>query len=1033
MFSLKETEAGEKFAVIDQSSIDNLMQYPGDSLAAKARSYLKQFRGTVLPLGSTDKVFMRREAEREYTNPAKGLEQKVYEDKLKAASEVEHLLKSATYAGHRPDNGRHTDAVRGWNYYDLKYVVPNENGKLTVYSAEIQIKLIARGDCFYDITKIKDITNGTAGQAFIKAAGSVYDVSNNSIPDSEQKVKENSEKSLSAYGLDHEVQYSYVGKTEKGKSIYKSNYPINPPKSQKQEDLIALVQNVWSKKPITLRIMKDGVPQKIKVSFDPELSERSDLAKMAFGNKKGTSPEQRITLNLSSDFYQIAEESLYNGSKSETGKDSVAHQNVLEWHYFVTDIVYEEADGTRADCHMNIDVKEKDTGHWFYSFHIKKGAAPQTLDAVVTDESATTPDNSIPDSTENVKSNAEKSLRAYGFSKDSIAEAEKPVVIPIEENQELSERIHTSKRSKYDVIREYLIEKLGGYTFKLSDGRVAIMDKRDANELKYNANRERIAQLGNLRELVERATYKRSVKNVSHPKFIDFHYYTVTAKYNGVEYPLWVNVGVGKNDGKNHIYSLTNNNEEVPTHNGVTRPVGYAIQNTSSANSIPDPTENVKSNAEKSLRAYGFSKDSIAEAEKPVVIPIEENRELSERISTSNGRKYAAIREYLIEKFYGKRFTLSDGKTAIMDKSDAQHLSHLADKNKTAELGNLKEIVESAKLVSETNQVSHPKFNKFWYYAVTVTFENQNYDILINVGQAKNGSGYHIYDITKNHTKRRAANQSPTGLVAGPRTGAIKNNSSTNSIPDPEQNVKSNAEKSLRAYGFSKELTEEEKHNEVENSFKKYSERQIENWKNSKSIVLYESDEQFRKLIQKAVVDKQYNKKIYFGAVDAPLAQRIKDAIGVDVTNYTCSLSTQEIRKILKDHGNEEKEALRGQTAVDEDDIVELPGVIQFPESVKKSPDTYNGKPAVIFVKNRMTVVGVVSDKHMDLFIQTAYSHKKREPFPRRQMNKPLSIRPKRVVVQIPISVYPIPSKMSSQMLKKVCARIAFRKNAQET
>lgn len=33
------------------------------------------------------------------------------------------------------------------------------------------------GDCSYKITKNKDITNGTAGQALIKAAGSVYDVS----------------------------------------------------------------------------------------------------------------------------------------------------------------------------------------------------------------------------------------------------------------------------------------------------------------------------------------------------------------------------------------------------------------------------------------------------------------------------------------------------------------------------------------------------------------------------------------------------------------------------------------------------------------------------------------------------------------------------------------------------------------------------------------------------------------------------------------------------------------------------------------
>ena len=54
------------------------------------------------------------------------------------------------------------------------------------------MKRIARGDCFYDITKIKNITNGDIGQAVIQhAAESASDVSNNSI-------SQNSEKSIPA-------------------------------------------------------------------------------------------------------------------------------------------------------------------------------------------------------------------------------------------------------------------------------------------------------------------------------------------------------------------------------------------------------------------------------------------------------------------------------------------------------------------------------------------------------------------------------------------------------------------------------------------------------------------------------------------------------------------------------------------------------------------------------------------------------------------------------------------------------------------
>ena len=169
------------------------------------------------------------------------------------------------------------------------------------------------------------------------------------------------------------------------------------------------------------------------------------------------------------------------------------------------------------------------------------------------------------------------------------------------------------------------------------------------------------------------------------------------------------------------------------------------------------------------------------------VIVIETDSELAERIAVSNKSKYTVIRDYLVEKFHGQTFTLSDGKTAVMDKSDAQELSHKADDVKTAELSNLKQIVETAELFAETQKVSHNKFDAFSYYAVTVSFNNQNFDIVVNVGRSKNNGTYHIYDITK---KRRTANQSSTGL-SRPGGNAIKNSSSINSISDFGENVNS--------------------------------------------------------------------------------------------------------------------------------------------------------------------------------------------------------------------------------------------------
>lgn len=53
-----------------------------------------------------------------------------------------------------------------------------------------------------------------------------------------------------------------------------------------------------------------------------------------------------------------------------------------------------------------------------------------------------------------------------------------------------------------------------------------------------------------------------------------------------------------------------------------------------------------------------------------------------------------------------------------------------------------------------------------------------------------------------------------------------------------------------------------------------------------------------------------------------------------------------------------------------------IPSVIQPPLNISKSSGMYNGKPVIMFRGNsngQMTVVAVVSDKRLDLFVQTAY------------------------------------------------------------
>ena len=192
------------------------------------------------------------------------------------------------------------------------------------------------------------------------------------------------------------------------------------------------------------------------------------------------------------------------------------------------------------------------------------------------------------------------------------------------------------------------------------------------------------------------------------------------------------------------------------------------------------------------------TKLSLGSDSKIATVEIKTDPQLEKLIAESDGSKYDVIREYLIANFYGQTFTMSDGKEAIMDKRDAKHLAHLADAKKTAELSNLREIIEKAVLTDNELPVDHKKFSTFSYYSVNVTFDNTTFGIQINVGKSKTDGDYHIYDLTPDKNRRAAHEASPhVARVTG--TGALKNSSSEDSIshsPEKSNTSEENSPKS---------------------------------------------------------------------------------------------------------------------------------------------------------------------------------------------------------------------------------------------
>lgn len=182
----------------------------------------------------------------------------------------------------------------------------------------------------------------------------------------------------------------------------------------------------------------------------------------------------------------------------------------------------------------------------------------------------------------------------YGEQFD-ISEA----VLELPKSNELSKLVNDLHgAAKYKVIQKYIFDLLGGQTITLSDGRNAIVDNRDAAHIASKAGNQKTAFIFKIKEIIKKAELFAEEKNVDHNKFSDFYYYKSVIKYENDTFPIYLNVGKGKNDGALHIYDITQKlRDSANRTNGFERPTpneGYALKNAISNSSVSHSDENVK-------------------------------------------------------------------------------------------------------------------------------------------------------------------------------------------------------------------------------------------------------------------------------------------------------------------------------------------------------------------------------------------------------------------------------------------------------
>ena len=268
----------------------------------------------------------------------------------------------------------------------------------------------------------------------------------------EAKFKEMLKKSVEGYSKEDGnkedgLKYSFRGVADDGKKIYESNFPKGTPKAAKSQRILDFIKNVWSKEPINLVISNGERSRTIYARFDPTIDESqntpTDASKIAGGNRHGNHTEQRVTLDLADDYYEIASDARYNYSKIETGKDSDTHTDVKMWHYFINDIYFAEyGEEELTPYTVTINVKEKDIGEFVYSFNAEKESSTQrTLHAAVNTYKGANGelflDDIITHSKENVKSEFLDKEHHSGFS-FSYTPADEQELTRMAQNGEIS-------------------------------------------------------------------------------------------------------------------------------------------------------------------------------------------------------------------------------------------------------------------------------------------------------------------------------------------------------------------------------------------------------------------------------------------------------------------------------------------------------------------------------------------------------------------------------------------------------------------
>lgn len=206
-YSIQTDNNGNKYVKVDTDQ--NIFE--GKTLKEQkeiAKEYiLKNFREKGL-IKDNQNINVTRKTANEYTYPKNILNKGIASDKMKASTELNNLLNISQYKYSKPDDGRHSFAQNGWEYYETIFQVGNKT-----YSGLLNIANDGNKKMLYDITNIKEMNSNISMKTESSANSSL---SNYTIPSTDGTVNnqymQNNENDVQEY-------YSISGNGYSGHSM----------------------------------------------------------------------------------------------------------------------------------------------------------------------------------------------------------------------------------------------------------------------------------------------------------------------------------------------------------------------------------------------------------------------------------------------------------------------------------------------------------------------------------------------------------------------------------------------------------------------------------------------------------------------------------------------------------------------------------------------------------------------------------------------------------------------------------------------